>query len=335
MAPLSSALALSFSQQPTSLPAKAFATVKEPVDADIRVCLDFIKGRCARKRCRFHHPEMSTYQQLSGALQVQAGKQICEVWAMAGQCKFGAKCNKLHPIVVNQLAPAAQLVQPAQLAMAPPLPLAAMPQHMATSATTTPLTSPQFNICAPPIAHQLPALVPTTPLNFQAAPSTPPSPLVAVLPSGLCSPVAQQKGPRTTPFPVLQHTPAAPIPLQPKLPPAPTAPSALCSNLATSFTSTACIAAAPTPVPLRPQHVVPPQCPSPKLSDPEAELQDLATSILKVLETDKWDHPRIDLAPCKRLAPAVASPQGRSLATLFDMDRIFVDIINDVDCAAC
>eukprot|EP00667_Euglena_gracilis_P033765 EG_transcript_56108 len=98
MAPLWSAP----QQQLSVAPAKSGPPAKAPVDADIRVCLDFLKGRCARKRCRFHHPDLSQYQQLSGAVQAQAGRQICEVWAMAGQCKFGAKCSKLHPVVIAQ-----------------------------------------------------------------------------------------------------------------------------------------------------------------------------------------------------------------------------------------
>eukprot|EP00667_Euglena_gracilis_P031174 EG_transcript_44586 len=97
------------------------AHAKAPVDADIRVCLDFIKGRCTRTRCRFHHPEMAEYQQLSGAVQAQAGKEICEVWAMAGQCKFGSKCNKLHPVVLSPTS------QPVLAVPLPPQPLTPAP----------------------------------------------------------------------------------------------------------------------------------------------------------------------------------------------------------------
>eukprot|EP00667_Euglena_gracilis_P034635 EG_transcript_60832 len=70
---------------------------KEPVHPSIQVCLDFLKGRCTRTQCKFHHPDLSEYQQLSDIVKAQAGRQICKVWAMTGQCKFGVKCNKLHP----------------------------------------------------------------------------------------------------------------------------------------------------------------------------------------------------------------------------------------------
>eukprot|EP00667_Euglena_gracilis_P017425 EG_transcript_18373 len=100
MAPVSGVLPL-----PTpTLSRAAPASAKEPVDPSIRVCLDFLKGRCTRTWCKFHHPDLSQYQQLSGAVQVQAGRQVCEVWALTGQCKFGAKCSKVHPILMPQIA---------------------------------------------------------------------------------------------------------------------------------------------------------------------------------------------------------------------------------------
>eukprot|EP00668_Euglena_longa_P008462 GGOE01010180.1.p2 GENE.GGOE01010180.1~~GGOE01010180.1.p2 ORF type:complete len:251 (-),score=51.93 GGOE01010180.1:1361-2083(-) len=103
MAPVKSVAAVSGAQQPgDAAPAKGPLPTKEPVDPSIRVCLDFLKGRCNRMRCKFLHPDLFQYQQLSGAVQAQAGRQICEVWAMTGQCKFGAKCNKLHPAFIPQ-----------------------------------------------------------------------------------------------------------------------------------------------------------------------------------------------------------------------------------------
>eukprot|EP00667_Euglena_gracilis_P033931 EG_transcript_57076 len=82
---------------------KAPHTAKHaPAAGPIRVCLDYLKGRCTRPRCRFHHPEMAGYQQLSGAVEAQAGRKICEVWAMAGQCRFGVHCDKLHPVLIAQ-----------------------------------------------------------------------------------------------------------------------------------------------------------------------------------------------------------------------------------------
>eukprot|EP00668_Euglena_longa_P036947 GGOE01047532.1.p1 GENE.GGOE01047532.1~~GGOE01047532.1.p1 ORF type:complete len:417 (-),score=35.20 GGOE01047532.1:934-2184(-) len=141
-------------------------SVKAPVDADIRVCLDFIKGRCTRARCKFYHPEMSTYQQLSGVIQAQAGKQICEVWAMAGQCKFGAKCSKLHPVV---------LAQTNQAVLAIPMPVAN------TAATSRAMAVvPQRRSTAPtPITHPAQPSHPShaTPPQSPASTRTPHSPL--------------------------------------------------------------------------------------------------------------------------------------------------------------
>eukprot|EP00668_Euglena_longa_P019482 GGOE01024238.1.p1 GENE.GGOE01024238.1~~GGOE01024238.1.p1 ORF type:complete len:252 (-),score=62.73 GGOE01024238.1:796-1518(-) len=146
-------------------PAKSSLLAKAPVDADIRVCLDFIKGRCTRARCKFHHPEMSGYQQLSGAVQAQAGKQICEVWAMAGQCKFGAKCNKLHPVVFSQpTQPTFPLVvQPVSHGAISPASATVVPHHRQLTAAPTP-----------------PHSTPASPLQTLATPA-PPSPLCAPL----------------------------------------------------------------------------------------------------------------------------------------------------------
>eukprot|EP00667_Euglena_gracilis_P026838 EG_transcript_32696 len=91
-----------------------------------RVCLDYLKGRCVRRRCRFAHPDLSDYRQLSGAVQAQAGRQVCEVWAMTGQCKFGPKCSKLHPYIIPQPQPTPPVevfcgpVRPAPSTAAPP-----------------------------------------------------------------------------------------------------------------------------------------------------------------------------------------------------------------------
>eukprot|EP00668_Euglena_longa_P022958 GGOE01028617.1.p1 GENE.GGOE01028617.1~~GGOE01028617.1.p1 ORF type:complete len:261 (-),score=66.31 GGOE01028617.1:1486-2241(-) len=122
MAPVSSVAAVSGTQQPgDAAPAKGPLPAKEPVDPSIRVCLDFLKGRCNRMRCKFLHPDLFQYQQLSVAVHAQAGRQICEVWAMTGQCKFGAKCNKLHPVLVPQ---------PIRPVVTIPMPVVFVPQYV-------------------------------------------------------------------------------------------------------------------------------------------------------------------------------------------------------------
>eukprot|EP00667_Euglena_gracilis_P028259 EG_transcript_35883 len=151
----------------------AAAPSKPPVDADIRVCLDFIKGRCTRTRCRFYHPEMTGYQQVSNAVQASAGRQICEVWAMAGTCKFGSKCNKLHPVVLSQP------VQPVHSMMAISIPSNPLANMAALAAATTAYT-PAMWYPGPsasfPISTSLTQyLVPSTAPSRPATPPAPPA----------------------------------------------------------------------------------------------------------------------------------------------------------------
>eukprot|EP00667_Euglena_gracilis_P014793 EG_transcript_15341 len=238
---------------------KAAAPVKAPVDADIRVCLDFLKGRCTRPRCRFHHPEMAGYQQLSGAVQAQAGKQICEVWAMAGQCKFGSKCNKLHPVVI------------------------APPTTLVTSGTAV-------------LPHKAPKL-------------SPPAPAPTVM-------VPQRRPPAGTPLPqaVPPPGPVPPMTLNPSALPAPIHPHLL------SATANAPATASANPRPLSARVASPP------VPQVDPDFQDLAQSILKALEDERFE-PTPAAAPAKGLTPAAAS--------LFRMDRILLDILGDLNCTAC
>eukprot|EP00667_Euglena_gracilis_P018379 EG_transcript_19513 len=71
--------------------------------------------------------------------------------------------------------------------------------------------------------------------------------------------------------------------------------------------------------------------------DAEAEFQDLAQSILKALEADEEWEPSLAVAPVDSLPSAMpGSPKsGRSLASLFGMDRVFLDILGDLNPTAC
>eukprot|EP00667_Euglena_gracilis_P012189 EG_transcript_12502 len=93
-----------------TLPAAHKRGRKAKADAGLNVCLDYLKGKCTREQCRFVHPDLTAYQQLSEAVEAQAGREMCEVWAMTGQCKFGAKCNKLHPVMVTNPAGPGQII---------------------------------------------------------------------------------------------------------------------------------------------------------------------------------------------------------------------------------
>eukprot|EP00667_Euglena_gracilis_P010469 EG_transcript_10661 len=144
-------------------------------DMDVPICLDFLKGRCTRTQCRFLHPDLSQYEQLSGAVHARAGRRVCEVWAMTGQCKFGAKCNRLHPsVVVSQqpqptmtmllplaAVPQAVLMAPLEAPMGPPTLLP--PPHLtaswppAPSPAGIPTAVPQVSVGRPILARQPPA----------------------------------------------------------------------------------------------------------------------------------------------------------------------------------
>eukprot|EP00668_Euglena_longa_P020500 GGOE01025496.1.p3 GENE.GGOE01025496.1~~GGOE01025496.1.p3 ORF type:complete len:271 (+),score=47.09 GGOE01025496.1:33-815(+) len=163
MAPFAAMLPPSGTPQPGSSRPKAAPSV----DPDIHVCLDFIKGRCTRPRCKFHHPEMAGYQQLSGAVQAQAGKQICEVWAMTGQCKFGTKCNKVHPIVIAQPTQAVMAIPLQASSQLPLVPNPAAPAVVRAGIPQAPRCSPPRYgpVAPPPPQSPPPRIVPATPLR--------------------------------------------------------------------------------------------------------------------------------------------------------------------------
>eukprot|EP00667_Euglena_gracilis_P014938 EG_transcript_15506 len=96
---------------------------------------------------------MGGYQHLSGAVHAQAGKQICEVWAMAGQCKFGVKCNKLHPVLIAQ----------------PTAPVLAVPYPMA--APTEKRVRRRHKAAAAPAAQPAPPSEPLSPTGSAATSS--------------------------------------------------------------------------------------------------------------------------------------------------------------------
>jgi hypothetical protein len=73
------------------------------------VCLDYVRGQCVRPNCKYPHPDLSVLQDLQGA----EGKEPCEVFVLTGQCKFGAKCLKLHPAGKASLDTAASAPAPA------------------------------------------------------------------------------------------------------------------------------------------------------------------------------------------------------------------------------
>eukprot|EP00668_Euglena_longa_P007203 GGOE01008616.1.p1 GENE.GGOE01008616.1~~GGOE01008616.1.p1 ORF type:complete len:259 (-),score=41.82 GGOE01008616.1:647-1387(-) len=79
------------------------------------LCLDFLNGNCGRQRshCRYYHPtpEEAVGLFTSPLQPVNPLRPICEVWALTGFCKFGARCWKQHPERVAQAdAPVAEPV---------------------------------------------------------------------------------------------------------------------------------------------------------------------------------------------------------------------------------
>eukprot|EP00667_Euglena_gracilis_P019001 EG_transcript_20295 len=238
-------------------PKKVASTAKgsKPAAGNIRVCLDFIKGRCTRPRCRFHHPEMAGYQQLSGVVEAQAGRKICEVWAMAGQCKFGVNCDKLHPVLI---------AQPMRPVLALPVPVVV---PMAAKSAKRPRRKQKAGTAVVP-EHPLPLAEPQSPIG---SPSTSSAASVA----GPSSPGSRSATP----------------------------PCDCTSNASAQF------------------------------EEEETEFQDLAQYILKALETE-WE-PTPDLAPANNAAADQFDAKMPSRASLFSMDRVFADILTDLNLAPC
>eukprot|EP00667_Euglena_gracilis_P001913 EG_transcript_1914 len=226
------------------------STASSP-DADVPICLDFLKGRCSRAQCRFLHPDLAQYEQLSGAVLARAGRRVCEVWAMTGTCKFGAKCSRLHPSVVAGPQP--------QQVVTLMLPLAVGPQA-ALALPTVPARAP----AAPPAAPQYP------------------QPQPAVPPTGLwLGPVVTVRPPcpaRTAPasWPVLM-APASPVPRTPGAPPPPAASVPALPTGGPRRPSQRPAAAPAVPLPARPQHV---ELPNPA-EPPTVGIRELARAILE------------------------------------------------------
>jgi len=88
------------------------------------ICLDHLSGLCEGKRqeCKFLHPDLAQLHaslaaaatddpdpivpSAAAATPEAAVPPICEVWALTGACKFGAKCSKGHPLHLRREAPA-------------------------------------------------------------------------------------------------------------------------------------------------------------------------------------------------------------------------------------
>jgi len=63
----------------------------------IGVCLDYAMGTCTRNHCKYPHPDPTPLHRM----REQYGHQgvVCEVYALTGHCRFGAKCTKMHPAI--------------------------------------------------------------------------------------------------------------------------------------------------------------------------------------------------------------------------------------------
>eukprot|EP00667_Euglena_gracilis_P025409 EG_transcript_29831 len=92
--------------------ASAAPPATAPAEEKRQLCLDFLNGKCGRhrSRCRYYHPapgEVSalptvcpqgkkSVPTIAGTIHDPA-RPVCEVWALTGFCKFGARCWKQHP----------------------------------------------------------------------------------------------------------------------------------------------------------------------------------------------------------------------------------------------
>jgi len=105
----------------------------------IGVCLDYAMGTCTRNHCKYPHPDPTPLHRM----REQYGHQgvVCEVYALTGHCRFGAKCTKMHP------ATDAPLEVPPQS----PLPPTHVSSHPETVAQ--PNTSPSVPTSHVPLRH--------------------------------------------------------------------------------------------------------------------------------------------------------------------------------------
>eukprot|EP00667_Euglena_gracilis_P008461 EG_transcript_8571 len=186
---------------------------------EVPICLDFLKGNCVRQRCRFLHPDLTRYEQLSKAVRAQAGRRLCEVWALTGKCKFGPKCSRLHPTVVVDPQPQAGLALLLPLPVAPaPAPQPSLAQAQAE--WLPPSQPASSRSVPPPVLHVGQA----TPLVAVLPPD--PAIVCASVPYLTCLPVLTQ--PLHLPTMLADPPSRGPAGLPPSPPPGPlvAAPSA-------------------------------------------------------------------------------------------------------------
>eukprot|EP00667_Euglena_gracilis_P021113 EG_transcript_23019 len=97
------------------LPAEApqSPTVPKAEKEKLNTCLDFLKGKCSRgDQCRFVHPDLADFRSLFNEA------EVCIIHVMTGLCKFGPRCNKLHPKRDAALIAAVNAVPPAHAGVA-------------------------------------------------------------------------------------------------------------------------------------------------------------------------------------------------------------------------
>ncbi len=74
-----------------------------PLDADslVTVCVDYVKGKCARETCKYFHPPNHLVAQLK-AVKAQSAAAAAQVYSAAAALQYSPSTIQLvHPLTLN------------------------------------------------------------------------------------------------------------------------------------------------------------------------------------------------------------------------------------------
>ena len=96
-----------------------------PLDADglVTVCVDYVKGKCARETCKYFHPPDHLVAQLK-AVKAQSAAAAAQVYSAAAALQYSPSTIQLvHPLTLNSsqsilTAPPTTYIYPQQTSIA-------------------------------------------------------------------------------------------------------------------------------------------------------------------------------------------------------------------------
>jgi hypothetical protein len=96
-----------------------------PLDADglVTVCVDYVKGKCARETCKYFHPPDHLVAQLK-AVKARSAAAAAQVYSQAASLQYSPSTYQLiHPLTLNSsqsilTAPPTQYIYPQQTSIA-------------------------------------------------------------------------------------------------------------------------------------------------------------------------------------------------------------------------